>query len=516
MGVEESHRELREMKRRSRAGGGAEKQDKHHKQGKMTARERIDALLDPGSFVEFDAFVTHQSCHFGMDKHKVPGDGVVTGHGTIDGRQVYVFAQDFTVFAGSVGKMHAQKICKMYDFAVKTGAPIIGIYDSGGARIQEGADSLSGFGEIFFRNALASGVIPQIAMVMGPCAGGAAFSPAMNDFVFMVKGKSHMFVVGPDVIKAVQKEDVTFEELGGAMAHATKSGTAHFVSEDDMDCIKKVKRLVSFLPSNNLDTAPHGVGKDDPERREDSLDTIVPEDPTKGYDMREVIKKIVDNAEFLEVQEHWARNMVIGFAHLDGISIGIVANEPSVYAGTLDNNSSIKAARFVRFCDCYNIPIVTFVDVPGYLPSAEQEYNGLIRNAAKLLYAYCDATTPKVTVITRKAIGGAYCVMASKHIRTDINLAWPSAEIAIVGPEGAINIVYKQELIMADDPQVKRDELISEYRKAYASPFVAAERGYLDDIIEPKETRTRLISALHMLEKKRESRPTKKHGNIPL
>jgi len=516
MGNEERTRELKELRKRSRLGGGTDRMEKHRKQGKLTARDRLDALLDPGSFNEFDAFVTHQSCQFGMDKNKLPGDGVVTGHGTIDGRQVFVFAQDFTVFAGSVGKMHALKICKVYDMAVKTGSPVIGIYDSGGARIQEGAESLQGFGEMFFRCSLASGVVPQIAMVMGPCAGGMTFGPGLSDLIFMVKNKSHMFLVGPDVIKAVQNEDVSFEELGGAMAHSIKSGTAHFACEDDLDCIRRVKRTMSYLPANNLDNPPYVRGKDDPERRDESLDGIVPEDPYKPYEMREIVKKVVDDGDFLEVHENFARSILIGLARLDGMTVGIVANEPSFMAGTLDNDASVKAARFVRFCDAFNIPIVTFVDVPGYLPSVEQEHDGLILNSTKLLYAYCEATSPKVTIVTRKAIGGAYCVMASKHIRADLNLAWPSAEIAVVGPEGAINIVYKQELIMADEPQLKRDELINEYRKAHTSVYVAAERGFIDDIIEPHETRPRLISALRMLQRKRESRPARKHGNIPL
>jgi acetyl-CoA/propionyl-CoA carboxylase carboxyl transferase subunit len=516
MGIEERTKELKELKKRSRAGGGLDRLEKHHRQGKMSARERIDSLLDPGSFSEFDAFVTHQTSHFGMDKHKLPGDGVVTGYGTIDGRQVFVFAQDFTVFAGSVGKMHAQKVCKVIDMALKTGSPLIGIYDSGGARIQEGADSLHGFGEILFRNAVASGVIPQIAMIMGPCAGASVLGPGLSDFTFMVKGKSHMFMVGPDVIKAVQKEEVSFEELGGAVTHSTRSGVAHFVCEDDLDCVRGVKRLLSYLPSNNLDSAPSLRAKDDPERRDESLDSIVPDDPHKPYDMKEVIFKVFDGGEFVEVQQNFAKNIIVGFGRLDGAAVGVVANNPMVFAGTLDAHSSLKAARFVRFCDCFNLPIVSLVDVPGYLPSPQQEMEGLVAQSAKLLYAYCEATVPKITLVTRKAIGGAYCVMASKHIRSDVNLAWPTAEIAVVGPEGAINIVYKQELIMADDPQVKRDELISEYRKAYASAFVAAERGYLDDIIEPKETRPRLIAALRMLEKKREARPARKHGNMPL
>ncbi len=513
---EDKVKELREMKKRSKAGGGAERVDMHRKQGKMTARERVDALLDPGSFVELDAFVSHQTYHFGMEKQKMPGDGVVTGRGTIEGRQVFVYAQDFTVFAGSVGRMHAQKICKVIDLAVKTGCPIIGLYDSGGARLQEGVDSLAGYGEVTMRHSLASGLVPQIALVMGPCAGSGAFAPMLCDFVFMVKDKSFMFMVGPDVIKAVQNETVTFEELGGASVHISRSGSAHFVAEDDMDCVKQVRRLLCYLPSNNMEQPPDQAMGDDPERREESLDTIIPQDPVKPYDMKEVIRKVVDKGEFLEVQEQFARNMIIGFARMDGGAVGIVANQPLALAGTLDANSSLKAARFVRFCDAFNVPIVTLVDVPGYLPSVEQENGSLLRDATKLLYAYAEASTPKVTVITRKAIGGAYCIMGSKHLRADINLAWPMAEIAIVGPEGAINIVFKQELIMADDPQEKRDVLISEYRKLYASAFFSSERGYLDDIIEPNNTRMRIIEALDMLDRKREARPARKHGNMPL
>jgi acetyl-CoA carboxylase carboxyltransferase component len=513
---EDKVKELREMKKRSRAGGGAERVEAHRMQGKMTARERVDALLDPGSFSELDTFVSHQAYHFGMEKQKVPGDGVVTGRGTIEGRQVFVYAQDFTVFAGSVGRMHAKKICKVIDLAVKTGCPIIALYDSGGARLQEGVDSLAGYGEVMFRHSLASGLIPQIAMVMGPCAGSGVYAPMLSDFVFMVKDKSFMFMVGPDVIKAVQNEIVTFEELGGASVHASRSGSAHFVAEDDLDCIKQVKKLMSYLPSNNLEQPPKRQMGDDPERREDSLDTIIPEDPMKPYDMKEVIRKVVDKGELFEVQEQFARNIITAFARMNGGPIGIVANQPMALAGTLDASSSLKAARFVRFCDSFNIPVVTLVDVPGYLPSVEQENGSLLRDSTKLLYAYAEASVPKITLVTRKAIGGAYCVMGSKALRSDVNLAWPTAEIAIVGPEGAINIVFKQDLIMADDPQEKRDVLISEYRKLYASAFFSAERGYLDDIIEPNNTRMRIIEALEMLDRKREARPAKKHGNMPL
>ncbi|MCG7841390.1 MAG: acyl-CoA carboxylase subunit beta [Methanomassiliicoccales archaeon] len=513
---EDKVKELREMKKRSRAGGGAERVEMHRMQGKMTARERVDTLLDPGSFVELDPFVSHQTYHFGMEKQKMLGDGVVTGHGTIEGQQVFVYAQDFTVFAGSVGRMHAQKICKVIDLAMMTGCPIIALFDSGGARLQEGVDSLAGYGDVMLKHTLASGVIPQIAMVMGPCAGSGVYAPHLCDFVFMVKDKACMFMVSPDVIKVVQNLEVTLEELGGASVHASHTGSAHFVAEDDMDCIKQVRRLLGYLPCNNLEQTQNKAMGDDPERREDSLDTIIPEDPMKPYDMKEVVRKIVDKGEFLEVHEQYARNMIVGFARMDGNSVGIVANQPMVLAGTLDTGSSLKAARFVRFCDAFNIPLITLVDVPGYMPSVEQENSSLLRDATKLLYAYAEASTPKVTVITRKAIGGAYCVMGSKHLRTDINLAWPTAEIAIVGPEGAINIVFKQELIMADDPQEKRDVLISEYRKLYASAFFSAERGYLDDIIEPNNTRMRLIEALTMLDRKREARPAKKHGNMPL
>ncbi len=522
MAAEENNRERREikelkdLKRRSRVGGGSERIERQHKQGKMTARERIEAIMDPSSFVETDAFLTHQCNNFGMERNKVPGDGVVTGYGTIEGKQVYIFAQDFTVFGGSVGKMHATKICKVMDMALKNGCPIIGVFDSGGARIQEGMDSLAGYSEIFFRNSLASGVVPQIALVMGPCAATAVFSPTLMDFVFMVEGTSQMFVVAPDVLKAVQSVEISYEELGGSAVHTTKSGVAHFSSEDEVECIRKLKKLMSYLPSNNLEGSPQITPKDTADRVEESLNMIVPEDPMKPLSMHEIIKQVVDDGDFLEVHENYAKNLLAGFARLDGISVGIVANNPPVLAGTLDGPSSIKAARFVRFCDAFNIPIITLVDVPGYLPSVEQESSGMIRNSTKLMYAYCEATVPKITVIIRKAIGGSYCVMASKHIRSDVNLAWPTAEIAIMAPESAIDVVYKKDLIMADDPQEKRKELAAEYRKGHASPFVAAEKGYIDDVIEPKETRLRLIAALRALDNKRESRPAKKHGNIPL
>ncbi|MDD1769586.1 MAG: acyl-CoA carboxylase subunit beta [Methanomassiliicoccales archaeon] len=509
-------KELKELRRRARAGGGSERIDRQHKAGKMTARERIEALVDPGSFVELDAFLTHQSNAFGMDKTKIPGDGVVTGYGTVDGKKVYVFAQDFTVFAGSVGKMHASKICKTIDLAAKNGCPVIGMYDSGGARVQEGIDSLAGYAEIFFRISLASGVVPIISMIMGPCAGPAVFFPGLSDFNFMVRGTSQMFVVAPDVIKAVQNVDISIEDLGGAEVHNTKSGSAHFMSDTEADCLRKARRLLTYLPSNNLEGPPQVQPKDSPERIEESLNAAIPEDKVKPVDMHLIIGKVFDDGEFLEVQETYAQNIIVGFARLDGITVGIVANHPSVLAGTLDSHASIKAARFVRFCDAFGIPLVTFVDVPGYLPSVEQETLGMVRNSAKLMFAYCEATVPKITLVLRKAFGGAYCVMASKHIRADINYAWPSAEIAIMAPEQAIDIVYKRELILADDPQSKRDELATEYRRVEANAFVAAEKGYLDDVFEPKETRVKLINALHTLERKRETRPAKKHGNMPL
>ncbi len=509
-------RELRELRRRAKAGGGSERIERQHKQGKMTARERIEVLLDPGSFVELDAFLTHQSSAFGMDRNKIPGDGVVTGYGTVDGKQVYVFAQDFTVFAGSVGKMHALKICKVIDLAAKNGCPVVGMYDSGGARVQEGMDSLAGYAEISFRLTLASGVIPTITLILGPCAGPAVFFPGLSDFTFMVKDTSQLFVVAPDVIKQVQNLDIDIEDLGGAEVHTSKSGSAHFISSDEAECLRKAKKLLTYIPSNNLEGSPRSPSKDAPDRVEDTLNSIVPEDHIKPLDMHAAIRKIIDDGEFLEVQENYAPNMIAGFAKLDGQTVGIVANHPSVLAGTIDSHASIKAARFIRFCDSYNIPIVTFVDVPGYLPSVEQETLGMVRNSSKLMYAYCEATVPKVTLIMRKAFGGAYCVMGSKHIRSDISYAWPSAEIAIMAPEQAIDIVYKKELILADDPTSKREELAAEYRRTQANPFVAAEKGYIDDVIEPRETRPKLINALRTLDRKRETRPAKKHGNMPM
>ncbi len=509
-------KELREKREQAKMGGGHDRIEAQHKKGKLTARERLDLLLDPGSFKELDVFVTHRTSDFGMDEKKFPGDGVVTGYGKIDGRLVYVFSQDFTVFGGSLGEMFAQKVVKVMDLAMRNGAPCIGLNDSGGARIQEGVLSLGGYAEIFFRNVLASGVVPQISAIMGPCAGGAVYSPAMTDFIIMVKGTSHMFITGPEVIKAVTGEEVTFEQLGGAMSHNQKSGVAHFAAENEEHCIEMIKTLVSYLPSNNLDDPPRIETGDDPNRMDEELANIVPAESDQPYDMKDIILRVVDNGEFLEVHEHWARNIVVGFARLNGHSIGIVGNQPKVLAGTLDIESSTKGGRFVRFCDAFNIPLLTFVDVPGFLPGTAQEYGGIIRNGSKLLYAYCEATVPKMTVITRKAYGGAYDVMCSKHIRADINFAWPSAELAVMGPDGAVNIIFRKEIKASDDPGKKAEELVSEYRAKFANPYIAAQMGYIDDIIEPQETRPRLIDALDTLLSKKETRPAKKHGNIPL
>jgi propionyl-CoA carboxylase beta chain len=509
-------KELREKRKQASLGGGKERITVQHKKGKLTARERIDLLLDKDSFVELDAFALHHCTDFGMEKKRILGDGVVTGYGKIDGRLVYVFSQDFTVFGGSLGWKFAEKVCKVMDLALKNGAPLIGLNDSGGARIQEGVISLGGYAEIFFRNVMASGVIPQISAVMGPCAGGAVYSPAMTDFIFMVKNSSHMFITGPDVIKAVTGEKVTFEQLGGAMSHNQKSGVAHFAAENEEHCIEYIKTLLSYLPSNNLDDPPRIKPSDDPNRMDEGLVNILPDESDKPYDMKEIIKHVVDNGEFLEVHEHWARNIVVGFARLDGYPVGVIGNQPKFLAGTLDIASSTKGARFVRFCDAFNIPLLTFVDVPGFLPGTKQEYGGIIKNGAKLLYAYCEANVPKMTVITRKAYGGAYDVMCSKHIRADINFAWPSAELAVMGPDGAVNIIFRKEIQAAKDAQKKAKELVNEYRKKFANPYIAAEMGYIDDIIEPQETRPRIINALHTLLNKREDRPAKKHGNIPL
>jgi len=507
---------LRQMREQARQSGGPERIERQHAKGKMTARERIEWLLDPGSFRETDMFVTHRTVGFGIEERKYLSDSVVTGWGTVDGRLVYVFSQDFTVFGGSLGEAHAEKVCKIMDLAMKNGAPVIGFNDSGGARIQEGVVSLGAYAYIFLRNVLASGVVPQISVIMGPCAGGAVYSPAMTDFIIMTKGTSHMFITGPEVVKAVTREEVTFEELGGAIAHSSKSGVSHIAAEDEEDALACARQLLSYVPSNNMEDPPFVDTGDDSERREERLDSIVPDDPSKPYDMKEVIRLVVDDGEFCEIHEHYAQNIVVGFARLGGFSVGIVAQQPVVLAGVLDINSSKKGGRFVRFCDCFNIPIVTFVDVPGFLPGVDQEHGGIILNGAKLLYAYCEATVPKLTVITRKAYGGAYDVMSSKHIRGDFNVAWPSAEIAVMGPEGAVNIIFRKEIAAAEDPGRRRAELIQEYREQFANPYIAASRGYIDDVIEPHDTRPRLIEALLTLQNKRDSNPPKKHGNIPL
>ncbi|MBV9544405.1 MAG: acyl-CoA carboxylase subunit beta [Chloroflexi bacterium] len=497
-------------------GGGAARLEAQHTKGKLTARERIELLLDRGTFVEIDRFVTHRSTGFGLENERYYGDGVVTGYGRIDGRVVYVFSQDFSVFGGSLSEAHGEKICKVMDLAVKNGAPVIGLNDSGGARIQEGVVSLGAYAEIFLRNVLASGVVPQISAVLGPCAGGAVYSPAMTDFIFMVQGTSFMFVTGPDVVKTVTHEVVDFEGLGGAGVHASTSGVAHFAAENEPACIDGIRKLMSFLPSNNLDDPPPRPTNDPSDRMDDVLDSVVPDQPTRSYDMHTVIGCVVDDSDFLEVHAGYAQNIIVGFAHLGGRSIGIVAQQPTVLAGVLDINASVKAARFVRFCDAFNIPLVTFVDVPGFLPGIGQEHGGIIRQGAKLLYAYCEATVPKLTVITRKAYGGAYDVMSSKHIRGDVNLAWPTAEIAVMGIEGAVNIVFRNELASAEDPSALRLQLERDYREQLANPYVAAARGYIDDVIRPRETRPRLIDALQMLQAKRDTNPPKKHGNIPL
>ncbi len=507
---------LHELRHKTLHGGGEKRVAAQHAKGKLTARERLELLLDPGSFEEFDAFVTHRCTDFGMDAQKIPGDGVITGAGRIEGRVVYVFSQDFTVLGGSLAEAYAARICKIMDRAMKVGAPIIGLNDSGGARIQEGIVSLGGYADIFLRNTLASGVVPQISAVMGPCAGGAVYSPAITDFTIMVDGTSYMFVTGPNVVKTVTHEDVSFEDLGGSRAHAAKSGVAHFTASDDASCIALLRRLLSYLPASNLDDPPKVVCQDPEDRADPELDSLVPVDPKKPYDMHQVIRRVVDRDSFLEVHAAYARNMLVGFARLGGRSVGVVGNQPAVLAGCLDIEASRKAARFVRFCDAFNIPLVTFVDVPGFLPGTDQEHGGIIREGAKLLYAYCEATVPKLTVITRKAYGGAYDVMSSKHIRGDINYAWPTAEIAVMGAEGAVEIIFRREIAAADDPQATAARLVQEYREAFAHPYKAAERGYVDDVIEPASTRPRLIRALSRLHRKRDLNPPKKHGNIPL
>jgi propionyl-CoA carboxylase beta subunit len=507
---------LQEKTRAALQGGGEERVTAQRKAGKLTARERIDFLLDPGSFVEMDRFVTHRCTDFGMEKKKIAGDGVVTGYGTIEGRTVFIFSQDFTTFGGSLGEAFAKKVCKIMDLAMKTGAPVIGLNDSGGARIQEGVASLAGYADIFLRNVMASGVVPQISVIMGPCAGGAVYSPALTDFILMVENTAHMFITGPEVIKAVNHEEVTKEALGGALAHNTKSGVSLLRASDDQAALSKVRELLSFLPSNNAEDPPLAATKDDPRREEEHLDSLIPDEPNKPYDIKTIIKATVDEEYFFEIGPDYAKNLVVGFSRYNGRTVGIVANQPMVLAGCLDIDASIKGARFVRFCDCFNIPIVTFVDVPGFLPGTDQEYGGIILHGAKLLFAFCEATVPKVTVITRKGYGGAYDVMSSKHIRGDINYAYPFAEIAVMGADGAVNIVFRQDLKEAKDMNAERTRLVTEYRKTFATPYKAAELGYIDEVIAPRSTRGKIIQALEMLKDKIDSNPKKKHGNIPL
>ena len=507
---------LRERSKLAELGGGEARMEKQRASGKLTARERIDFFLDEGSFEEFDKFVVHRSTDFGLEEQKFMGDGVVTGHGLVDGREVFVFAQDFTVFGGSLSETHAQKICKIMDLAMKTGAPVIGLNDSGGARIQEGVVSLGGYADIFLRNVMASGVVPQISCILGPCAGGAVYSPAITDFNVMVKDTSYMFITGPDVIKTVTHEDVTKDELGGAMTHNAKSGVAHFAADSDEHALRITRELLSFLPSNNMERPPFVPTNDPSDRMDEGLNSVVPESANQPYDIRDVVTKVVDDAYFFEVQQHFAANIVVGFARLGGHSVGIVANQPAFLAGVLDIDASVKAARFVRFCDAFNVPLITFEDVPGFLPGVNQEHQGIIRHGAKLLYAYAEATVPKITVITRKAYGGAYCVMASKHIRTDVNFAYPTAEIAVMGAEGAVGVLYKKELMDATNPEDNRKRIVDEFTEKFANPYVAAEKGFIDEVIEPQQTRPKLIRALSMLQNKRDTNPPKKHGNIPL
>ena len=516
MTMEERIEELRKKKERAALGGGEDRIESQHDKGKMTARERIDYFLDDGTFNEFDQLRTHRSHNFGMEEKQIPGDGVVTGYGDVNGRKVFVFAHDFTVFGGSLGEVFAEKVCKVMDIAMEVGAPVVGLNDSAGARIQEGVQSLAGYAEVFRRNTEASGVIPQISAIMGPCAGGAVYSPSITDFIFMVQDTSHMFITGPDVIETVTGEEVGFEELGGATTHSGTSGVAHFAEPSEEAALDDIKRLLSYLPQNNVEDPPRVEPWDDPEREPEALTEIVPDLPRKPYDIVDVIEETMDEGSFFEVQDSYAQNIVIGFSRLDGRSVGVVANQPRVNAGTLNIDASMKAARFVRFCDSFNIPIVTFVDVPGFMPGTDQEHNGIIRHGAKLLYAYCEATVPLLTVITRKAYGGAYCVMASKHIGGDVNYAWPTSEIAVMGPKGAVNVLYREELSEADDPDSLREDLIEEYREEFANPYTAADRGFVDDVIEPQDTRKRLIDDLEMLQSKRTDYPDKKHGNIPL
>ena len=507
---------LEMLRAESEQGGGADRLKAQHGKGKLSARERLDVLLDEGSFVELDRFVTHRSTDFGLEQQRPYGDGVVTGYGRIDGRVVYVFSQDFTVFGGSLSETHAEKICKVMDLSMRNGAPMIGLNDSGGARIQEGVVSLGGYADIFLRNTLASGVVPQISAILGPCAGGAVYSPAITDFIFMVRGISHMFVTGPNVVKTVTHEEVTMDELGGAETHGAVSGVSHFTCASELECLEAVRTLFRFLPSNNVDGPPRGPGTDPRSRRDEALLDLVPDSASKPYDMHDVLRRVVDDAELVEVQADYAQNIICAFAHLGGFSVGIVANQPAVLAGVLDINASVKAARFIRFCDAFNIPIVTFEDVPGFLPGVAQEHGGIIKHGAKLLYAYCEATVPKLTVITRKAYGGAYDVMSSKHIRGDYNIAWPTAEIAVMGPKGAVEILFRKEIAESDDPAAATAGKVAEYSDKFANPYVAASRGFVDDIIDPRDTRPSLIDALETLQGKRDRNPPKKHGNIPL
>ena len=509
-------RRLQKIKEDSLLGGGKARIDDQHKKGKLTARERLTILLDPESFEEIDALVQHRSTDFGMDEQKILGDGVVTGSGAINGRLVFVFSQDFTVFGGSLSETHAEKICKIMDMAMKTGAPVIGLNDSGGARIQEGVVSLGGYADIFLRNTLASGVVPQISAVMGPCAGGAVYSPAITDFVFMVKGTSYMFVTGPNVVKTVTHEEVSFEDLGGAVTHATKSGVAHFACENEIECLQAIRKLMEYIPSNNMDDPPFIQSKDNSNRMDDTLNFIIPDTANKPYDMKKIIRAVTDDGDFFEVHESYAQNIIVGFGKLGGYPVGVIANQPSVLAGVLDIDSSIKGARFIRFCDAFNIPLIVFEDVPGFLPGTDQEWRGIIKHGAKLLYAFCEATVPKITVITRKAYGGAYDVMNSKHIRGDFNFAWPTAEIAVMGAKGAVEIIFRKEIEKAADKEKALEQKVEEYQEKFANPYIAAGRGYIDDVIEPKSTRPRLIRALQILENKVDTNPKKKHGNIPL
>jgi propionyl-CoA carboxylase beta chain len=516
MGLKENLERIHSLSQQAELGGGPERLKRQRDGGRLTARERIDFLLDQGSFVELDKFKTHRCDDFGMGDRRIPGDGVITGYGTIDGRQVCIFSQDFTVFGGSLSGAFAEKVCKVMDLAAKVGCPVIGLNDSGGARIQEGVVSLAGYADIFLRNVLSSGVIPQISAIMGPCAGGAVYSPAMTDFIVMVRDTSYMFITGPDVIKATTHEEVSMQELGGAETHSMKSGVCHLEAPDDESALLTIRELLSYIPSNNIDDPPFRANDDPPDRQDENLDSIVPENPNKPYDMRDIIARVVDHGQWLEIQPEFAQNMLIGFARLGGYPVGVVANQPGFLAGCLDIDASVKGARFVRFCDCFNIPLITFVDVPGFLPGTAQEFGGIIRHGAKLLYAYCEATVPKITVITRKAYGGAYDVMSSKHIRGDFNYAYPTAEIAVMGPDGAVNIVFRNEIQHAADPVAEKSRLVEDYRQTFANPFKAAELGYIDEVLMPRSTRPRLITSLKALQNKREKNPPRKHGNIPL